>query len=280
MSPKAKARRGAAKKAPAKKAAKKAAAKKPAKKVPAQSRVNAAEARLERFISSYLTHFNGAQAARDAGFSADSARQTASGLLARPEIQERVREAHEAYLKRNEATKDMVLARMLAKATADPRALTELHRGCCRYCWGRDHLFQYTPRELREAEAAHKQDNAARAAKGLEPLEFSEAGGTGYNPKNDPNPNCPECFGDGEQRVVFKDTRDLPPDAAMLFEGVEVTQHGLKVRISSPADALLNVGKHLGMFAQKIKHAGGDDDDEPVQFGMVVLPPKQPEGDG
>lgn len=280
MSPKAKARRGAAQKAPAKKSATKKAAKKVVKKQ-ASARSRAAELRVERFISNYLIHFNGAQAARDAGFSALTARQQASMLLARPEVQERVREAHEAYLRRNEATQDMVLARMLAKATADPRALTELHRGCCRYCWGKGNQYQYKPSELREARAEWERAEAERQAKGLAPSVFDEGGGVGYNPKNAPNPECPECFGDGEQRVVFKDTRDLPPDAAMLYEGVEVTQHGLKVRISSPTDALLHVGKHLGMFAQKLKHVGGDEGDTPVEVGVVVVPPKaEPDDNG
>jgi len=267
LSPQAKAGRGAAKKAPAKK--------KPAKKAAKRAvpKVNAAELRIERFVSNYLMHFNGAKAARDAGFSADSARQQASMLLARPEIQARVREAQDAYLAKNEATKEMVLARMLAQATADPRAISELHRGCCRYCWGKDNLYQYKPSELREARAKWEAEATAGEGQGPPP-EFDEGGGVGYNPKNDPNPACPECFGDGVERVVFKDTRDLPPDVAMLFEGVEVTQHGLKVRTSSPTDALLNVGKHLGMFAQKLKHVGGDEDDEPVQVGVVVVPPK------
>lgn len=230
-------------------------------------------------MSAYLVHFNGARAAREAGFSADSARQQASALLARPDIQARVREGHEAFLRRNEASKDMVLARMVAKATADPRELTELHRGCCRYCWGKDHQYQRTPREMREAKAQWAQEEAARQEKGLPPVPFDDQGGIGFNPKRDPHPDCPECFGDGEHRVVFKDTRDLPPDAATLFEGVEVTQHGLKVRISSPTEALLNVGRHLGMFAQKHKHVGGDEGDAPVEVGIVVVPSKDGQQD-
>jgi phage terminase small subunit len=47
-------------------------------------------------------------------------------------------------------TTELVLSRLQAIATADPRELTELHRGCCRYCWGTGNLFQRTPRELRE----------------------------------------------------------------------------------------------------------------------------------
>ncbi|WP_202841975.1 terminase small subunit [Luteimonas saliphila] len=259
--------------APAKRAAK-------ATKKAAAKKVDAAALRLEQFVSAYLVHFNGARAAREAGFSPGSARQKASELLARPDVQERVQIAHAAFLARNEATKDMVLARMLAKATADPRALTELHRGCCRYCWGKGFRYQFTPQEDRERREQHAGENKVRRAEKKPPLPYNEEGGVGYNPRTDPNPRCPECFGDGKERVVFKDTRDLPPDAALLFEGVEVTQHGLKIRITSPTDALLNVGKHLGMFAQKVKHAGGDEGDAPVEVGVVMIPAKAAGGDG
>jgi phage terminase small subunit len=87
---------------------------------------------------------------------------------------------------------------------------------------------------------------------------FDTAGGEGFNPKRDPNPSCPECWGDGDQRVVFKDTRDLSPAARLLFAGVEQTQNGLKVRTHSQPDALVNIGKHLGMFAKKVEHSGPD----------------------
>lgn len=54
--------------------------------------------RQEVFVSEYLRCFNGAEAARRAGYSEKSARQTASDLLANPDIsvqiQERLSEVH------------------------------------------------------------------------------------------------------------------------------------------------------------------------------------------
>jgi phage terminase small subunit len=231
------------------------ARKKPARKQVVK-RQSKAELRLERFIAEYLIDLNGRQAAIRAGYSPDTARQTASELLAKPEAQALLRAAQEKVAAALGVSKEMVLDRLNAIATADPRELTELHRGCCRYCWGKRFLFQRTPREMREAKDNWMQDEAARQEKNLPAKAFDEAGGVGFNPKRDPNPACPECFGDGEERVVFKDTRDLSPGARLLFAGVEQTQHGLKIRTHSQPDALVNIGKHLGMFTSKHEHSG------------------------
>jgi phage terminase small subunit len=238
--------------APAKKAKKKQAVK------PKVLPVTKTERRADRFVSEYLIDLNGRQAAIRAGYSPDTARQIASELLAKPEIQKAVDAKQAELLKGLGVTTELVLSRLQAIATADPRELTELHRGCCRYCWGKDNLFQRTPREMRESRIQWEADEAARAAKEQPPKPFDVAGGEGFNPKRDPNPSCPECWGDGDQRVVFKDTRDLSPAARLLFAGVEQTQNGLKVRTHSQPDALVNIGKHLGMFTKKVEHSGPD----------------------
>lgn len=236
--------------------------------------------RIERFASEYLIDYNGHQAAIRTGFSPQSARYAASEMLAKPEVQALVSARQAELLAKNAATQEMVLERLTSIATADPRELSELHRGCCRFCWGKDNLYQRTPKEMRDDQAAW---TAAKAAlkRGKTIAPFDDAGGVGYNPKNDPNPKCPECFGEGQVRVVFKDTRDLSPAARLLYAGVEQTQHGLKVRTHCQKSALVDVGKHLGMFAQKHKFVAGEgDDEEPAQVGFIVLPPKQPEGAG
>lgn len=232
------------------------AKKKEPKQIPLVARKSASELRIERFVAEYLIDYNGRRAAIASGYSPDRARQTASELLATPEVQQMVQARQEAVKAALGITQDVVLDRLASIATADPRELTELHRGCCRYCWGKDHLYQRTPKELRDDVAEWTRDELARQKDGLPQIPFNEAGGVGYNPKNDPNPDCPECFGDGAERVVFKDTRDLSPAARLLFAGIEQTQHGLKVRMHSQPEALLNIGKHLGMFANRVEHTG------------------------
>lgn len=230
-----------------------ARAKKSAPKKPQQARKPSRE---DLFVLEYMKDLNGRQAAIRAGYSERSARQTASDLLAEPVVQEKVMKAMEerAALTKIEAAD--VVTRLWGIATADARDLIELHRSCCRFCWGKGHRFQRTPREMESDRAEHEARAAAALAEGKTLPPFSEAGGLGYNPKNDPHPDCPECFGDGVERVVPKDTRDLPPAARLLYAGVKTTQHGLEIKTHDQLGALRDVGRHHGIFKDKVEVTG------------------------
>jgi phage terminase small subunit len=99
---------------------------------------------------------------------------------------------------------------------------------------------------------------------------FDEKGGVGFTPKKDPNPDCPECFGDGVGETFVHDTRKLTPAAARLYAGVKQTREGLDVKMLSQDDALVNVGRHLGLFKDKIA-LGGDETAPPFKIDSVAL---------
>lgn len=223
------------------------------------------------FVDEYLIDLNGQQAAIRAGYSADNARFQASRLLAREDIQARIAEKMAERSRRTGITADMVLERLWLIADADARELIELHRCCCRYCWGKGNQHQFTPQEWRDAQAEHAAAAAVALAekKVIRPL--SERGGTGFDPRKDPNPDCPECFGDGVERIVTKDTRDLSPAARRLYAGVKVTKGGLQVLTHDQKSALLDVGKHLGMFREKVELTGADG--KPLAAAGVILIP-------
>lgn len=214
--------------------------------------------RIELFAREYLVDLNGRQAAIRAGYSPQSARITASELLARADVQEAVAKAMQERADRTGITADQVLQRIWAIATADPRELIELHRSCCRYCYGEGHRYQRTPRELANDQAVFEADEAKRTAENAPPREFDIAGGLGWDPRRDPHPECPECFGEGVERVVPKDTRDLSPTAKLLYAGVKTTQHGLEIKMHDQPGMLVNAGKHLGLFREKIELTGKD----------------------
>lgn len=217
-------------------------------------------ARLKLFVEEYLrANFNGTKAAIAVGYSPVSARQTASELLAMPEVAAQVAKATSERAQRVGIETDDILKRMHAIATADPRELISLHRCCCRFCYGVDHHYQWTPNELREATKQHARDvEAAGGDKDkLGRIEEPDtSGGTGFNPYTDPNPACPECFGEGVERVVPKDTRDISPTAQMLYAGVKTTQNGLEIKMIDQASMLKNVGLHLGMFVKNVNLKG------------------------
>jgi len=278
---------GRAKVAPVAKAKAKAAPKKKTKVLPKPRAVAPKKkgekghntvSRVDLFVKEYLVDLNGRQAAIRVGYSPQSARTQAADLLATPEVQAAVAKAMEERSERTGITQDKVLERWWAVATADPRELTELHRTCCRYCWGFEHHYQWTALELRNA-LANYEDQKAQAKDGdgqVRPRKPDEVGGIGFDPRNDPNNECPECWGSGIEQVIAKDTRDLSPKAKLLYAGVKTTQHGLEIKTHSQGDALVNVAKHIGMLAQRFKVGATDDpDDDEDAVGFVLIPAKK-----
>lgn len=138
-------------------------------------------------------------------------------------------------------------------ATADSRELSEYRIGCCRYCHGDGFKYQRTPAEFDRDLAAHIRNRQAEKRPDDMGLEFDIQGGVGFNGKRPPNEDCPECFGDGIGYEVFKDTRNLSPAAARLFQGVKRTRDGLEIKQRSADDAIKLAGQHLGMFKTGIE---------------------------
>ncbi len=131
-------------------------------------------------------------------------------------------------------------------ATADPNELVEYRRTCCRYCHGDNFNWQRTAKEMSRDQLAWDR----RAAKNANDV-FDQQGGIGYDAKREPNPDCPECFGDGLGAMHMKDTRNLSRGAKRLYAGVKTTKDGIEMKMQDQGIALVNVAKHLGMFIEK-----------------------------
>ncbi|TFZ03075.1 hypothetical protein EZ313_17840 [Ramlibacter henchirensis] len=153
---------------------------------------------------------------------------------------------------------NQVLVRLWEMATADPRELVEIRVGACRNCWGQYHGYQYTEAEFERAFHEHVQSEAKRKraeGEAYDPKPMREKGGAGYDAGRKPHPECPECSGRGNTRVILKDMRSLSPGARMLLRSVKVTKHGPQILLRSRLPALVKVGKHLGMWNDKFKPA-------------------------
>ena len=214
--------------------------------------------RQARFCQEYIVDLVGTQAAIRAGYSPKTANQQAVRLLANVSVQAEIQRLMAARSERVEITQDEVLRRLWAKATADVNELVEYRVRCCRHCWGKRFRHQETPAEQERRRA----DWAKVVTRGddNEPIEaFDEQGGLGWDPRKDPNPKCPECFGQGFGDVVVKDSARASDAARQLYAGVKVTKDGLQVLLNSKDEALIQVGRHLGMFPSKIQASGPDD---------------------
>lgn len=206
-------------------------------------------------MQEFIVDLNGTQAylRSKPGAKETTARTEASKWLAKPNIADAVRAAIEERAKRTDITADRVVREAWAIMTADPRELMEYRVGCCRYCHGEDHLYQRTTMEFDRDEAQLARLNEEAITSGKPVKAFDPQGGVGYDKRLPPHPECPECFGEGEGREVFHDTRGVSRAAASLFAGVEVTRHGRKVLTHDKAAAMDKMFRHLGLYNDKIQ---------------------------
>ena len=201
------------------------------------------------FVDEYIIDFNGTQAAIRAGYSEKTAQQQASRLLLNVVIQNAIDEAIADRRKRLRIDADTVLFQWWQIANADPNELTQLRRFNCRYCWGDDHEYQWTPKQYERACLDAQKDDQP------EPYNL---GGSFYDRKRPPHPDCPECSGDGTEDVYFADTTKLSPQAKLLYQSVEQTKFGVKINMADQMKALDNVARHLGMFKDTVNHVSED----------------------
>lgn len=211
----------------------------------------------QAFCREYLVDLNATQAYRRANPSQapESANANAYRLMVNDGVRAEIQRLMDERAVITGFAADRVLCKWITQATADPRELAMVRVGSCRYCWGLGHQHQYTVSEWEKvvSEHEHKQARARNQAQkaGL-PFEGEDCpckGGTGYMPNRPPNPECPECFGDGQPRVVLRDQSKLSPGALALFGGFKSGKNGLQIIFTeSRQHALDQIALHLGML--------------------------------
>lgn len=194
-----------------------------------------------RFVFEYMKDGNATQAAVRAGYSAKTANEQGSRLLAKVSVRQFMAEQRAAAEPKLEMTRDEFLARWHRMFVADPRDLVEYRRGNCRHCWGVNHAYQWTEAELFEAQKKAIEDGK-RAP--------DESGGIGYVRSRPPHPDCPECGGEGYGRVIIRDSSDLSPEAVTLLAGYKRTKDGEEVVMHSQQKAGETLGKIMGWLQE------------------------------
>lgn len=216
-----------------------------------------------RFVEEYLIDLNRTAAYRRAGYKGEgnTAYVNASRLLRNAKVSRAIRDALGERSRRVKITQDEVLKWWWDIATADATQLTEHHRGCCRYCWGLGHNYQWRDAvEFKEAEEKVAGKEGAKLPQ--------DTGGYGYDGTVDPNPDCPRCNGVGIGRSVFHDTRDLTGAERRLFAGIKEGKSGLEVITRNQDEAMKMVAQHLGMLKTKTELSGPNG--EPIQHNHTV----------
>ncbi len=213
--------------------------------------------RRERFVFEFVKDLNGTQAAIRAGYGRSSADSEAARLMADPDVQAAVKALQDERARELKLEANEVLRHLVELAIADPNELIQHRRGCCRHCHGNLFGYQRTPAEMERDRAAHEAAERERQRKDPErhqPRVFDEAGGVGYDPRREPHEDCPECFGEGVERIHLADTRHLSGPARRLYAGVKQTKDGVQVLMRDQDKAIELIGRHLAMFKDKVEH--------------------------
>lgn len=255
---------------PAAKAPAKPKAKAPAKAKPksaAKPPAVKAEATLSpqevRFVAEYMIDRNGARAARSAGYAVGAAKVTAHRLLKRTNIKQAIDDRGKAILHDLSIEANDIHRIWWELGTADVNEVVSIESVNCRHCYGKGYEYQWRTqaefqRQLNKevwniTTGKNEAERIANFGKMLKlapkhPMMPSAEGGFGFDEYRTPNPKCPYCGGVGSQRMNLKDTTNVTGAALSLIEGIETTQHGVKVKLADRNAAIANLAKSIGMF--------------------------------
>lgn len=220
------------------------------------------------FVSEYVKDFNGARSAKEAGYSAKTAKEIAFELLTRPHVKTAIAELNADRLDRLSIETDDLLRTWYMVANTDPGELTQYRRVACRHCWGSNYAYQYTPAEFSKAKLKHAEKRAEMIAKthgAVDIGEFDGVEGDWYRKDRGPNPECPECFGEGRGETFFADTRKLSEDGKRLYDGVKETRDGIEIKTLSREKAAENLARCMGLYDGK----GGAEESEELDVAEL-----------
>lgn len=226
------------------------------------------------FAEEYIQDLNARQAAKRAGYAHPDS--DGSIVLALPHVRAYVDELMEKRAQRNAALQDRVLKQLEGIVFGDVNEVVQYRRMACRFCYGKNNRYQWTDVEYERACEA--------ATLALRPAPFNP-GGAGFNRKAEPNPDCPECQGEGHGEVHGMDSRKLSETGKMLYAGAKSGRDGLEVKVVDVAKHREMLMRHLGMFKDKVEHSGSVENTGPVlnltlttpNAVVPKIPPEEPE---
>lgn len=215
------------------------------------------------FVEHYCRWRNATQAytaAYDTNGSYETRAQEGRRLLADRRVQAAIKERQRIATETSGLDVGWLLQRFAAIATADPRELIGLKIGCCRYCWGERFGYQWREREYLEqlAEAERLQEEARGRGGNPNAILYPDpAGGFDFNATRPPHPDCPQCHGEGVERVVPRDTDNLSDEALLLFGGVKRKADGsLEIIVADRMKAAELAGRIMGAFTDNVSVGG------------------------
>ncbi len=180
-----------------------------------------------RFVGEYLIDLNATQAAIRAGYSEATAKQQGARLLTKADVRAAVADGQEKRAKRTEITADRVLQELAKIGFSDIRKAVK---------WGS--RFVERPEETIPAG---------------ESLEAQPHGGALKRRKRG-NDGSDAFY---VTSIELADSEELDDDTAAAVAEVAQTKEGVRIKLHDKRAALVDIGRHLGMFTDRVEHTGG-----------------------
>lgn len=183
-------------------------------------------AKQAQFVAEYLIDLNATQAAIRAGYSAKTAYSQGQRLLTNVEVAASVAAAMAKRAERTEITADRVLQELAKIGFSDIRKAVK---------WG----SRLVERPLDEAPPG-------------EDLEAQPHGGALKRRR----------AGDDETDAFYvtsielTESDELDDDTAAAVSEIAQTKEGVRIKFHDKKGALVEIGRHLGMFTDKLEHGG------------------------
>ena len=183
------------------------------------------------FLTEYMRNGNNGMAAwmfSHPGSQPKSAAVNAYQALKRPRMVVWLATERARLALHHQISRDGVMAEFLAIVRADPNELMQMRAVACGNCWGAE------------------RETLGRWA--------------------EPDPDCPDCMGEGNSVPWFSDTRKLSPEARALFAGVKISKDGATILTHDKMAALVNIGKILGAYEKDNKQKAPELTEALAQF--------------
>lgn len=183
-------------------------------------------AKQAQFVAEYLIDLNATQAATRAGYSAKTAYSQGQRMLKDVDVAASVAAAMAERAARTEITADRVLRELAKIGFSDIRKAVK---------WG-SRLVE------RPLDAASEGDE----------LEEQPHGGALKRRRG----------GDDETDAFYvtsielTDSEELDDDTAAAVSEIAQTKEGVRIKLHDKKGALVDIGRHLGMFTDKVEHGG------------------------
>lgn len=181
-----------------------------------------------RFVEEYLVDLNATQAATRAGYSPKTAYSAGQRLLKDVEVAAALATAMDARAQRTSITADRVVEELAKIGFSDIRKAVK---------WG-SRLVERPEEELPEGESLEPQPHGGS-------LKRRKAGDDGS-----------DAF--YVTTIELTDSGELDDDTAAAVAEVAQTKEGVRIKLHDKRAALVDIGRHLGMFKDKLdlQHGG------------------------